>query len=246
MNKEKYECNKLEWDTNYFKKTSARINILDILDEADLIEILNFASNYEFITIANLNNENENNIWIGQNTTAFLSDINIQFSKSIKMNQRSLLSKVVNKFSKNESLLDIARNSFNYSRFFNDPYLPQDQAKNIYLHWLESAFDREDKFFVIYENDNVVTGFILFSFKADAVVIELIAVDGKHQGEGIGRSMIHDLEIFAFERGIEKILVGTQVNNYSATQFYLSMEFELISCNSIYHLWRNQIKKVEI
>ncbi len=239
MSNKNYECKLLQWDTDYFGVNSARVNLNGIVDKKGQYEIIEFCKNYEFVTISNLDNIKENNYWIGKRTAAFLADMNIQFLKILgdKPDCQDKKTNVTNNLSRNEQIVDIARKSFNYSRFFNDPKLPQEQAKNIYLHWTECAFGQENKYFVISEREGNVAGYILFSLNEDSSVIELIAVDEKYQGQRVGKSLIHTMESFVIDQGIQKIKVGTQVNNISATQFYTAMGFKYVSCGSVYHLW---------
>jgi len=239
MLKSNYECKPLQWDTDYFGVSSARVNINGVVDEQNQEEIIKFCKDHDFVTISNLNNIKENNYWIGNRTKAFLADMNIQFIKTLvdKPNYQDEKIYVVNCLSRSKQIIDIARKSFNCSRFFNDPNLPIEQAKNIYLHWTECAFEQENKYFVISEIEGNVAGYILFSFNGDSSVIELIAVDEKYQGQRVGKSLIHKMESFVIEQGIKKIKVGTQVNNISAAQFYTKMGFKYVSCSSMYHLW---------
>ncbi|WP_312654106.1 GNAT family N-acetyltransferase [Proteiniclasticum sp.] len=240
MSSKNYECRSLQWDTDYFGVSSARVNINGIVDEHGQEEIIGFSKNYDFVTISNLDNIKENNHWIGNRTNAFIADMNIQFLKVLvdKPDYQDEKTYVVNSLSRNEQIVDIARKTFNYSRFFNDPKLPKEQAKNIYLHWTECAFGQENKFFLISEREGNVAGYILFSIHEDSSVIELIAVDEKYQGLRVGKSLISKMESFVIEKGIQKIKVGTQVNNISAAQFYNAMGFKYVSCGSMYHLWR--------
>lgn len=241
MLKSNYECKPLQWDTDYFGVSSARVNINGVVDEQGQEEIIEFSKDYDFVTISNLDNIKENNHWIGNRTNAFLADINIQFIKVLvdKPDYQDEKTYVVNCLSGNEQIAEIARKSFNCSRFFNDPKLPVEQAKNIYLHWTECAFGQENKFFAISEREGNVAGYILFSFNGDSSVIELIAVDEKCRGQGVGKSLIHEMESFVINQEISKIKVGTQVNNISAAKFYTKMGFKYVRCGSMYHLWRN-------
>ncbi|WP_053954712.1 GNAT family N-acetyltransferase [Inediibacterium massiliense] len=240
MSRINYKCKLLQWDTDYFGVSSARVNLSGIVDEKGQEEIIEFCIDYDFVTIFNLDNVKENNQWIGNRTNAFLTDMNIQFLKVLagKPDYQDEKTYVVNNLSRNEQVVEIARDSFQYSRFFNDPKLPEIQAKNIYLYWTECAFGQENKYFVICKRDESVAGYILFSINEDNSVIELIAVDEKYQGQRIGKSMIQTMESFVIDQGINKIKVGTQVNNISAAQFYSKMGFTYVSCGSVYHLWR--------
>lgn len=235
-----YELRTLQWDTDYFGVSSARVNLNGIVDEQGQDKIIEFCKDYDFVTIYNLDNIKENNHWIGIKTNAFLADMNIQFLKFLtdKPVYLNVNTYVVKNLSMNDQIVDIAKKSFNYSRFFNDPKLPQVQASNIYLHWTKCAFEQERKCFVISEREGNVAGYILFSFNEDAAVIELIAVDEKYQGQKVGKSLIHTMESFLIDQGIRKIKVGTQVNNILALQFYKAMGFKYVSCGSMYHLWK--------
>ncbi len=155
------------------------MNLSGIVDERGQEKIVEFCKGYDFITISNLDNIKENNHWIGNRTIAFLADMNIQFLKVLadKLDYQDEKTYVVNSLSRNEQIVDIARKSFNHSRFFNDPKLPQEQAESIYLHWTKCAFGQENKFFVISEREGNIAGYILFSINEDSSVIELIAVD---------------------------------------------------------------------
>lgn len=234
-----YECKELQWDTDYFNVNSARVNINGIIDKHEQFKVLEFCNKYDFVTISNMGNIKENNYWIGNSTNAFLTDINIQFAKILpnKVNYANDKVDILNNLTFDEQILDIAKKSFNYSRFFNDFKLPEDQAKNVYIQWTKCAFNNKDKYFVISKDKENAQGFILFSFSGDDSIIELIAVDQKYQGKSIGRALINTMESFVTSIGINKIKVGTQVNNVSAMQFYNAMGFKYVGCTSIYHLW---------
>lgn len=240
MSSKNYECKPLQWDTDYFGVSSARVNLSGIVDKKDQDEIIEFCKDYDFVTISNLDNIKENNQWIGNRTSAFLADMNIQFLRVLadRPDYQDEKTYVVNNLSRNEQIVDIAKKSFNYSRFFNDPKLPKEQANNIYLHWTECAFGQDNKYFVISEREGTVVGYILFAIHEDNSVIELIVVDKKYQGQRVGKSLIHTMESFVIDQGVQKIKVGTQVDNISAAQFYNVMGFKYVSCRSMYHLWR--------
>lgn len=239
MSIKNFNCQELKWDSEYFGMKCARVSLSGCLDSDTQKEVLDICNNFEFVTISNINNDNSNNIWIGTNTTAFLADVNIQFHKNLTNESMpvDLSTGIYNNYPLNEQIVTIARQAFKYSRFINDPNLPLNQAKGIYVHWLESAFGLDDKYFVICERGGLCAGFILFSLQDGKGIIELIAVDQKFQGQKVGRSMIAAVQSFMIKNGITKLNVGTQINNISAIQFYNKMGFEYSSCTSVYHMW---------
>lgn len=241
MNREIYTCKPLEWDTKYFGVRSARVDLWSNVDEICQKKILEFSSDYEFVTIMNRFNRCENNYWIGEKTNAFLTDVNVHFFKELdnKTYHNNGCCVISNNFTRNDQIVNIASHAFVFSRFINDPMLPIEKAKNIYVHWTESAFNKDNKYFLFSREGEKVTGYILFSFSDDSCVIELLAVDKNCQGQGVGKSLLQMLEPFVSSKGMQKIEVGTQVNNSSAIQLYIAMGFRYISCASLYHMWRD-------
>jgi ribosomal protein S18 acetylase RimI-like enzyme len=240
MSSKNYELIPLEWDTAYFGLSSAKVNLRGVVEMRGQEEIIEFCKNYDFVTIANNDNLKENNYWIGNMTNSFLTDVNIQLIKFLVDKPKNVLENtyVVNNLARNERILEIARGTFNHSRFFNDPKLPHQKAKNIYVHWTESAFSKDNKYFAIAEKEGNIIGYILFSIHEDTSVIELIAVDERYQGQRVGRTLVNRMESYVIDVGTRKIKVGTQVNNISAIQFYFAMRFKYMSTTSIYHLHR--------
>jgi len=237
--KKNYDFSRLDWDTNYFGIESFRVNLHGIVTIEEQNEIIKLCEKYKFITIVNFDNVIENNIWIGKKTDSFLVDINLQFSKKAdeknKSNNKNCY--VTNNLNRDENILEIAKNSFEYSRFFSDKNLPIAKAKNIYVYWTEGAFEKQDKYFVVYSDNNILKGYVLFSIQEGCSKIELIAVDKKYQGQSIGKSLISEMEYFVMKMGINDIKVGTQANNLIAIQFYNSIGFKQIECNVVYHYW---------
>lgn len=237
-----YECIPLKWDTEYFGINSARVNLLGAVNDTEQRQIKEFCQAYDFVTIANIYNRKENNHWIGKSTNAFLTDVNIQFTKKIS-DKADFLDRtitIVNTYEGDNKILDIAGEAFRYSRFFNDPMLPSSIARNIYKHWSEAAFNKEDKYFAVCIKNNEIAGYVLFSLNNDEDngCIELIAVDEKFRGQKVGSSLLNATEAYIAKHNLSQIKVGTQADNIAAMQLYVSYGFRYSYCSSIYHLWR--------
>jgi len=242
QNSKNYNLEFLDWDTKYFGVRSCRINLTSILTFDSQNELLKEITEYEFCTIVNNGNISENNYWIGYRTKAFLTDMNIQFSKKIndclKINDDENMY-VSNFYDFDNTIINISSLSFIYSRFFNDPFLNEKKAKNIYTHWVKSSFNKNNKYFVVYKENHITCGFLIFSidkFKKQSR-IELIAVNENCKGNGIGKSLINKMETYVLSMNINKINVGTQINNILAIEFYKNNNFRYVECSSIYHLW---------
>ena len=236
----------LDWDTEYFKVPSARVILHRPVSSDDCERILDFASTYEFVTITNQGDDKMNNRWLGEATTAFLTDVNLQFEMNVTLPQDADPDTLVSSsLHRDEEIIAIASSSFRYSRFFNDPYLPQPQAGQIYLNWTKNAFEREDKFFIVTKRQTHVAGYTLFSVdeKEKKATIELIAVAKEYQSQHVGKSMVDALNRFAVEHQLQKIHVGTQADNIDGIRFYTRVGFQPVSCASVYHYWPKRIVK---
>jgi len=229
-------------DTKYFGVSSAKV----ILKKAGLTEyrqkeLLEFLQNFEFIVITNKGNDSSNNHWLGEKTKAFLMDINIQLTKRVSISEKSDdgFTIVADNFPENGQILEMAEGAFKFSRFLNDPYLPMQKAKSIYADMAKNAFGKQGRFFVTIKGMEVVSGFLLFSINPgiSSSTIELIAIDQNFTGMGIGRSLINAMEHHVAKMGIDAIRVGTQLENINALKFYMSYDFSIVECNSIYHYW---------
>ena len=235
----KYEIEELKWDTEFFGVKSARVILNNEIDKQELKEILRTIefNNYEFVTINNIKNNDNNNYILGDIIgNIFLADVNIQFEKKVGIRDEIDNNvSIHNNFAYNQDIVKISEDSFSYSRFINDPSLHK--ASKVYVEWAKNAFNKENKYFCTYKISNKVTGYLLFSFSDIVLTIELIAVDSMHKGQGIGKKLISKVEKFAYLNNISIMKVGTQLNNIYAQNFYINNGFKHISNNSIYHLW---------
>jgi dTDP-4-amino-4,6-dideoxy-D-galactose acyltransferase len=233
-------------DTIYFGIPSAIVVLKKACsDSKSQTEILDFLQDFEFITITNKGNNPLNNRWLGERTRAFLTDVNIQFSKRVSLTDKhvSNLAVIADNLSENHQIIHITESAFEYSRFLNDPYLLEEKARHIYGDIVKNAFNKTGRFFVTISTMTVITGFLLFSidYSALASKIELVAIDKEYHGRGIGRLLIGSMEHYLSKRGVETIQVGTQLNNINALNFYESCGFSILECNSIYHYWPSKI-----
>jgi ribosomal protein S18 acetylase RimI-like enzyme len=239
---DEFDASESPIDTEYFGISSAKVILKRAcLDDQSQNNLLSFMRDFEFITIVNKANDPSNNRWLGEKTSAFLTDINMQLSKKVSITEKQddnfLI--VSDKFPENGQIIQIAETSFRFSRFLNDPYLPLEKARGIYGDITKNAFGKAGRFFVVFKTAEVIAGFLLFSINVltSSSTIELIAIDPNHKGRGIGRLLIRSTEHYVRGTRIDMIKVGTQLDNTDALNFYTSNGFNYFEQNSIYHYW---------
>lgn len=237
---DEYAClRELEWDTKYFGLACAKAVLYKPLTIDCWNELKRSFRQYQFVCIENRNSEPINAQLIGRDTSAFLADVNIQFSKRIEsLGTPSREVTIHNNFKRDDQLLAIA--DYRFSRFVEDPELLKRGGDRIYQEWIINSFGRSDKYFAIFRGyEGPIKGFILHSYTDDACIVELIAVSNNDKRKGIGSKLIDAVEQFTVQKGIAEMKVGTQLRNTAALNFYHKTGFRQVSSHQIYHLWNS-------
>lgn len=134
---------------------------------------------------------------------------------------------------------NIARDNFRFSRFHQDQRVSKTAADRIKQVWAKNYFSgiRGDYMIVACYKDQPV-GFCQILLKnASDLVIDLIAVDSQHHGNGLASAMINFLsnQIAPSLSGQTKIIVGTQISNLPSLCLYQKLGFKIISSDYVFH-----------
>ena len=94
---DRYILKKLIWDTNFFEINSAELVLKKQIFNKDIKEIKRLVNQekYKFITIRNINNNENNNKIIPKLGDTFLADINIQYEKNILKKQTEKIKNII-------------------------------------------------------------------------------------------------------------------------------------------------------
>lgn len=227
----------LDWDTNYFGVSSAKAVLHRPLTITEWNELKGKFDDFQFVSIVNQNSEPINAQLLGKNTTSFLIDVNIQFSKSIAPTYEMPENiKIYQALENKDEIFEIA--DFTVSKFTEDPELAKRGGSHVYHQWLINSFNKENKFFALSKDEsNHINGFVLFSYLNDATLIELIASSRKSKQSGIGTRLFKAVEYATTQRGLQQIKVGTQIRNKGAINFYHKIGCRQAECHQVYHLW---------
>ena len=241
MDTKKYKIEKLIWDTNFFNMNCAKVILKEEVDKEDIKKINQYINRnkIQFVTFQNNNNNEVNNKVIRNMKDIYLVDVNIQFIKNVNKNYNNFMEdyiKISNNLAEDNNILDISKRAFIYSRFLKDTHFKN--GNQVYKEWAKNAFNKAEKFFCYYSLNGETYGFIIFSEdkSTHSIIIELMAIEQGHRNKGIGTNLLNQLENYAFQRDINYIKVGTQLNNIEAQNFYVKNNFKHYQNNSIYHL----------
>jgi spore coat polysaccharide biosynthesis predicted glycosyltransferase SpsG/GNAT superfamily N-acetyltransferase len=136
------------------------------------------------------------------------------------------------------ALKKIARTAYLDSRYYFDQRFPEERCEAFYVEWIEkSCYGYVDKVLVA-ELDGQPVGFITCRVKSPFVgTIELVGVDSKWRGKGLGVAVVEAALQWFADRGIERVTVVTQGRNYAAQRLYQHCGFLTESTQLWYHKW---------
>lgn len=167
----------------------------------------------------------------------FLADIKTTFSKKPSFHNLTSIKEYSNNIP-SKDLYKLAEASGQFSRFFNDPKIDINKAKELYKIWIKkSVAGISAKKVFVKISDGKEVGFITLNEIKNIGSIGLIAVDENYRGQEIGKSLVKHADNFAYTSKFSELEVVTQGINVSAIKLYTSCGFSLKSNIYIYHLW---------
>ncbi|MGL5614054.1 GNAT family N-acetyltransferase [Cetobacterium sp.] len=219
-----YKIEKLEWDSNHFDLTIGNV----IFEEN---EVSNLEKKYDII-LAKVGIDKTEEIKKLQNNGFILKDTLIRFYieniQNDKFNKNSLVK--LAKENNLEEIKKIARDSFKKSHFYKNENLQEEKIDELYEKWVINKFKKNNIY--IYEEENIVKGFLLGIENSEEAIIDLIAVDSRFKGNGIGKELI----LKFFQLNIKKkSYVGTQITNISAIKLYEKLGYKIFDFTYIFH-----------
>lgn len=129
----------------------------------------------------------------------------------------------------------IAGCSFIYSRFHLDPDIPKRLADDIKAQWVGNYFlGQRGDYMVVAERSGRVAGFLqLLTAPGNVLVIDLIAVEQDHRGQGLAEEMIR----YAVSAcgNPTALRAGTQSANTTSLSLYEKLGFRIVSASYVLH-----------
>lgn len=130
-----------------------------------------------------------------------------------------------------ERLVSLTRGAFPYSRFVNDPLLSKEKGHEVYIRWLARLFnqslslpEQERTWILVCCIDDQIVGYVAFQVDEiapsllgkDLGTIELIVVDSKFRGLGIGQQLLIEAANLFSSKKVPLIETSTWMNQKSA------------------------------
>lgn len=221
-----YRIEKLEWDSNHFSLKIGNVVFDKNNKKIDLKE------SYD-IAIAKVEMNKIEEVEKLQNDGFVLKDTLIRFSiesiqkKNLERNKLIFLAKKQDL----KVIKEIAKNSFRKSHFYKNKDLEISKIDALYEKWILNKFEDKNNIY-IYKEEDIIKGFLLAIENQSEAKIDLIAVDSRFKGKGIGKELILNF----FQSNIsKKSYVGTQITNIAAMKLYEKVGYKIFDFTYIFH-----------
>lgn len=127
--------------------------------------------------------------------------------------------------------------SFTANRFYRDPRIPRDKARQVYLRWVAAAAEGRRGKLLVAELDGLVAGFATYLPADDELgvdVVGLLAVHPRCRGAGLLTALVEGCA----ERLAGRALVtSTQVSNASALRGFARAGLLPFAARHVMHGW---------
>jgi dTDP-4-amino-4,6-dideoxy-D-galactose acyltransferase len=132
----------------------------------------------------------------------------------------------------------IARERFQFTRFFADPHFPRDRAGELYVMWLQRGMSTPARRTLVSQHG---AGFIICHFdrEADVGTIELIGVAERASAQGLGDALVRGADHEFAAAGLARAQVVTQGRNVAAQRLYQRHGYRTTSVGLWLHRWRD-------
>jgi glycosyltransferase involved in cell wall biosynthesis/ribosomal protein S18 acetylase RimI-like enzyme len=131
-----------------------------------------------------------------------------------------------------DAVSEIARHAHKDTRFFFDPGFSPARAAEMYATWVGRGLAEDSRKLLIAEQQGTPVGYLLLA--GDPVGIDLIAVDDRSRGSGIGGALVAAAVQRSPDGAVE---VVTQARNVAALRLYEAAGFRVTATETWYHRW---------
>lgn len=231
----------LEWDTEFFGVTVARITE-PVLNEPELSDILvELKAKNAGLVYWPSSRELETEVvkrfsgYLADNKTTFAMDFRI-------LNCEEFVSTdIVEAYTQSmpiKDIEDLAIQSGEYSRFAVDQNIPREKFVALYKIWIHRSLRKEiaQEVLVIRDDERVV-GMVTLGNKDGRGDIGLIAVGRNHRGKQYGEKLVRAAQRWFVKNGYEFGQVVTQGMNSPACNLYRKCGYSVEKVEFFYHFW---------
>lgn len=236
----------LEWDSQFFQHRCARL-LGAGLQESVLHQTLEHAREDRLDCLYHLAEPDKpNDIRVLEEAGFHLVDVRLTFALHSPLIATNKIAPPDAKHTLQNASKDhipqlrkIALESYERTRFLNDPCFDPGRARELYAVWIENSVRGYADTVLVAVINSQVAGFISLHLpnQASHGSIGLVGVAEEARGQGIGRQLVEQALVWFQSKDIPAVQVVTQASNIGAQRLYQRAGFELLSTGLWYHKW---------
>jgi len=237
-------CSLLEWDTNFFGFTVARLNP-GHLDERTAAECLAWCAENRVRCLYFLADSTDAaTIRVAEQNLFRFVDTRVTYEINLPPRphqpERPPGEALLRPATPADlpALQAIARDSFRNTRFYFDPGFPRPLCDRLYEIWVEKSCGDPQQRLIVAEWQGAPAGFVAGRPAGErGGQIALIGVQSGVHGKGLGNRLVQAALQWFEQRGLPGAIVVTQGRNIAAQRLYQKSGFLIQSAGLWYHRW---------
>lgn len=237
----------LEWDSKIFNKKIGLINLnYGKLNNAIIREIDEFCLKEKYDCLfTKATNKEYDKMHILENNGFNLMDSIVTLKKELKKEaQISEDEDFTYKILQESDLQDVTciiDNLYSFGRFFVDRRLDDKDVNTLYKQWIGNEIKNKYIDVIGIEYKGKLVGFISCKYSMNYLdknkegIISLVGIDKSYQGLGIGKKLMSHVLDYFYKQGVNIVSVGTQIDNISALNLYITSGFKIRGSSNSFH-----------
>jgi ribosomal protein S18 acetylase RimI-like enzyme len=138
-----------------------------------------------------------------------------------------------------ETLCEIAARSHRNTRFYFDGGFPAERCDELYREWVRRGLRDEARQLRVPEREGELAGYQVIRPPAPGGegVLDILALDDRHRGRGIGRLLLSDSLAWLDARGAPAVLTVLQARNVASVRLHERVGFLTERVEIWHHRW---------
>jgi ribosomal protein S18 acetylase RimI-like enzyme len=238
-------CEYLDWDSEFFGFHIGRINrsylTPDLLKEINSWSVQNSIECLYFL--ANL--DKPDSLYLSEISGFHLVEIRITYDYHLEnwdperypADGQNL---VVRAFEEPDlpQMQEIARDSYENSRFYFDDRFSKSMCQKYYQTWIKKSSQGGAEMVLVAEADERILGYITGNIDSPGEgQLELTAVDSRYRRKGVGQTLFRNALTWYINHGTRRITVATQGRNVTTQRMIEKHGFLKESVQPYFHKW---------
>ncbi len=138
-----------------------------------------------------------------------------------------------------ETLCDLAAHSHRATRFYFDGGFPAERCDELYREWVRRGLREEGRHLHVPEREGEIGGYQVIRPPAAGGlgILDLLAIDDRHRGGGLGRLLLSDSVAWLGSRGAPAVRTFLQARNVASARLHERVGFLTERVEVWHHRW---------